>query len=120
MYSSMFQTLMGVFYYIKAVALLEDLPLEEGGAHSIESFVAEVEAGYSQVCHNFSKLLSSPKRFEYWPHFGFYTKFKGTVIIVCYLFQNAYNCWIAALLYVITLVLSAHQFWMNNRSSVSM
>ncbi|XP_075981403.1 ribonuclease kappa-like [Anticarsia gemmatalis] len=75
-------TLMGVFYQIGAVALLEDLPLEaEGGHHSIDSFVATVEAGYR---------------------------------------QNAINCWIAALLYVITLVVSGHQFWMNNRSSVSM
>ncbi|KAJ8717318.1 hypothetical protein PYW08_005717 [Mythimna loreyi] len=75
-------TLMGVFYYIRAVALLEDLPLEsESGHHNMESFIATVEAGYT---------------------------------------QNAYNCWIAALLYVITLVVSAHQFWMNNRSSVSM
>ncbi|XP_041985029.1 ribonuclease kappa-like [Aricia agestis] len=73
-------TLMGVFYQIKAVALLEDLPL--GEAHnSIEDFVAEVELGYS---------------------------------------TNAQNCWIAALLYVITLLVSGHQFWMNNRSSVSM
>ncbi|CAG5029350.1 unnamed protein product [Parnassius mnemosyne] len=75
-------TLMGVFYYIEAVALLEDLPLEEeGGHHTIEGFIHKVEVGYS---------------------------------------QNAYNCWIAALLYVITLVISGHQFWMNNRSSVSM
>ncbi|XP_049877140.1 ribonuclease kappa-like [Pectinophora gossypiella] len=73
-------TLMGVFYYIKAVALLEDLPLEEGH-HTIEEFIGQVEAGYT---------------------------------------QNAYNCWIAALLYVITLVVSGHQFWLNNRSSVSM
>ena len=75
-------TLMGVFYYIRAVALLEDLPLEsESGHHTIEDFIATVETGYT---------------------------------------QNAYNCWIAALLYVITLVVSGHQFWMNNRSSVSM
>ncbi|XP_072942666.1 ribonuclease kappa [Epargyreus clarus] len=78
-------TLMGVFYYIRAVALLEDLPLEEGGHHNdkspIDNFIADVEAGYT---------------------------------------RNAYNCWIAALLYVITLVISGHQFWMNNRSSVSM
>ncbi|CAH0713253.1 unnamed protein product, partial [Brenthis ino] len=73
-------TLMGVFYYIGAVALLEDLPLGENH-HSIDAFIAEVKSGYS---------------------------------------QNAYNCWIAALLYVITLVVSGHQFWMNNRSSVSM
>ncbi|CAG9563912.1 unnamed protein product [Danaus chrysippus] len=73
-------TLMGVFYYIRAVALLEDIPLGEKHG-SIDEFVAEVEHGYN---------------------------------------QNALNCWIAALLYVITLVISGHQFWMNNRSSVSM
>lgn len=33
--------------------------------------------------------------------------------------QNAYNCWIAALLYLITMAVSAHQFWLNNRSSLS-
>ncbi|XP_019865128.1 ribonuclease kappa-B [Aethina tumida] len=33
--------------------------------------------------------------------------------------QNAYNCWIAALLYLVTLFFSAHQFWANNRSSLS-
>ncbi|KAL3286805.1 hypothetical protein HHI36_001298 [Cryptolaemus montrouzieri] len=33
--------------------------------------------------------------------------------------QNAYNCWIAALLYLATLVFSAQQFWSNNRSSLS-
>ncbi|XP_013187579.1 ribonuclease kappa-B [Amyelois transitella] len=77
-------TLMGVFYYIRAVALLEDLPIEEATEHSnrtIDQFIAQVESGYT---------------------------------------QNAYNCWIAALLYVVTLVVSGHQFWMNNRSSVSM
>ncbi|XP_045777350.1 ribonuclease kappa-like [Maniola jurtina] len=73
-------TLMGVFYAIKAVALLEDLPL--GGEHeTLSDFISEVETGYT---------------------------------------QNSHNCWIAALLYVITLVISAHQFWLNNRSSVSM
>ncbi|KAG6451195.1 ribonuclease kappa [Manduca sexta] len=78
-------TLMGVFYYIRAVALLEDLPLEHSPDEKvddpIEHFIALAERGYT---------------------------------------QNAYNCWIAALLYVITLVVSGHQFWMNNRSSVSM
>ncbi|KAJ0174059.1 hypothetical protein K1T71_010205 [Dendrolimus kikuchii] len=76
-------TLMGVFYYIRAVALLEDLPLESESdePHTLDRFITTVEAGYT---------------------------------------QNAYNCWIAALLYVITLVVSGHQFWMNNRSSVSM
>ncbi|XP_013137082.1 PREDICTED: ribonuclease kappa-like [Papilio xuthus] len=75
-------TLMGVFYYIEAVALLEDLPLEEeSGHHTVDAFIHAVEVGYQ---------------------------------------RNSYNCWIAALLYVITLVISGHQFWMNNRSSVSM
>lgn len=43
-----FQTLMGVFYYIRALALLEDLPLSEKH-ESIADFVAEVEMGYGQV-----------------------------------------------------------------------
>lgn len=43
-----FQTLMGVFYYIRALALLEDLPLSEEHK-TIGDFVAEVEAGYDQV-----------------------------------------------------------------------
>ncbi|CAB3231724.1 unnamed protein product [Arctia plantaginis] len=73
-------TLMGVFYQIRSVALLEDLPLGEHH-ESITDFLQDVEVGYT---------------------------------------TNAYNCWIAALLYVITLVISGHQFWMNNRSSVSM
>lgn len=45
-----FQTLMGVFYYIRALALLEDLPLSEKH-HTIEAFIGEVEAGYDQVSH---------------------------------------------------------------------
>ena len=32
--------------------------------------------------------------------------------------QNAYNCWIAACLYIITLAFSGHQFWVNSRSSL--
>lgn len=71
--------LMGVFYYIEAVALAEDIPeIEE--YHSLEDFYSQMSNGYQ---------------------------------------QNAYNCWIAALLYLITLVVSAHQFWLNNRSSLS-
>jgi len=31
--------------------------------------------------------------------------------------QNAYNCWIAALLYLVTLCISVQQFWMNNKST---
>merc|ERR1719300_466955 len=33
--------------------------------------------------------------------------------------QNALNCWIAALLYLVTLCFSAQQFWMNNKSTYS-
>lgn len=39
---------MGVFYYIRALALLEDLPLSEEHK-TVGDFVAEVEAGYDQV-----------------------------------------------------------------------
>ncbi|KPJ03316.1 Ribonuclease kappa [Papilio xuthus] len=56
-------TLMGVFYYIEAVALLEDLPLEEeSGHHTVDAFIHAVEVGYQ---------------------------------------RNSYNCWIAALLYIL-------------------
>lgn len=52
---------MGVFYYIRAVALLEDLPLEEGGHDSIEDFLGQVEAGYNQVSrHSTIKFLLHP------------------------------------------------------------
>ena len=29
--------------------------------------------------------------------------------------QSAHNCWVAAGLYVATLLISIHQFWLNNR-----
>ncbi|XP_014208844.1 ribonuclease kappa-B [Copidosoma floridanum] len=32
---------------------------------------------------------------------------------------NAHNCWIAACIYVITLLFSGHQFYLNSRSSLS-
>ncbi|KAJ8952853.1 hypothetical protein NQ314_007459 [Rhamnusium bicolor] len=72
--------LMGVFYYIGAVALAEDIPEAEYHEGKLQEFYAEVDKGFK---------------------------------------QNAYNCWIAALLYLITLAISAHQFWANNRSSLS-
>lgn len=46
---------MGVFYYIGAVALLEDLPLGENH-HSIDEFVAEVKSGYSQVSDSTNRI----------------------------------------------------------------
>ncbi|XP_030760220.1 ribonuclease kappa [Sitophilus oryzae] len=71
--------LMGVFYYIEAVALAEDLP-EVHSYETLDDFYSQMTRGYQ---------------------------------------QNAYNCWIAALLYLITMAISAHQFWLNNRSSLS-
>jgi len=71
--------LMGIFYYIEAVALAEDVP-EVEEYKSLDDF-------YTQMSHGYQ--------------------------------QNAFNCWIAALLYLITLAFSAHQFWLNNRSSLS-
>lgn len=41
---------MGVFYYIRALALLEDLPLSEKHG-DVAQFIGEVEAGYDQVSH---------------------------------------------------------------------
>ncbi|CAH1116339.1 unnamed protein product [Phaedon cochleariae] len=71
--------LMGIFYYIGAVALAEDIPEVEFHGN-LDQFYTSVDKGFQ---------------------------------------QNAYNCWIAALLYLITLAVSAHQFWANNRSSLS-
>lgn len=39
---------MGVFYYIRSIALLEDLPLDEGYKSVIE-FYAAADAAYEQV-----------------------------------------------------------------------
>lgn len=33
--------------------------------------------------------------------------------------QNAYNCWIAACIYVLTLLLSAQQFYVNSRATAN-
>jgi ribonuclease kappa len=68
---------MGIFFYGKSVALVEDLPLPDTGDEKIDQnqFFADVDQAYS---------------------------------------QNAYNCWIAACLYVGTFLLSAHQFYLNS------
>ncbi|PSN57536.1 Ribonuclease kappa-B [Blattella germanica] len=75
--------LMGIFYYVRSIALAEDLPgiEEEGGFKTVEEFYQVADRGYV---------------------------------------QNAYNCWIAACLYIFTLVFSGHQFYVNSRSSLSM
>ncbi|XP_012064491.1 PREDICTED: ribonuclease kappa [Atta cephalotes] len=73
---------MGVFFYVRSVALVEDLPLEElkENLTSKEEFYKVVDRGYT---------------------------------------QNAYNCWIAACIYVLTFLFSGHQFYLNSRSSLS-
>jgi len=71
--------LMGIFFWVKSVALVEDLPLrEEYKPTEFAQFYADVDQAYS---------------------------------------QNAYNCWIAACLYVGTFLISAHQFYANNKAS---
>ncbi|KAF7400387.1 hypothetical protein HZH66_005571 [Vespula vulgaris] len=72
--------LMGIFFYIKSVALVEDLPLEGKYFSNKEEFYTEAERGYT---------------------------------------QNAYNCWIAACIYVLTFLFSGYQFYLNSRSSLS-
>ncbi|XP_072762557.1 ribonuclease kappa [Anoplolepis gracilipes] len=72
--------LMGVFFYVRSVALVEDLPLGEKQFTSLENFYDVVDRGYT---------------------------------------QNAYNCWIAACIYVLTFLFSGHQFYLNSRSSLS-
>lgn len=70
---------MGIFFYVKSVALIEDLPLK-GTFSKATDFYAAADRGYK---------------------------------------QNAYNCWIAACIYVFTLLFSGHQFYINSRSSLS-
>ena len=70
-------SLMGVFFYINSVALIEDIPLQEEYT-DMNKLRTDMDKGYQ---------------------------------------QNAFNCWIAALLYLVTLCVSAQQFWMNNRST---
>ncbi|XP_024878411.1 ribonuclease kappa [Temnothorax americanus] len=70
---------MGIFFYVRSVALVEDLPGVKNFT-SIDEFYKVVDRGYT---------------------------------------QNAYNCWIAACIYVLTFLFSGHQFYLNSRSSLS-
>lgn len=70
-------TIMGLFYYIHSVALVEDLPLEHKYP-TPQEFYAAADAAYS---------------------------------------QNAFNCWIAACIYVLTLVVSGQQYYANQRTA---
>lgn len=44
-------------------------------------------------------------------------KDKNNANFVILLFQNALNCWIAACIYVLTLVVSGQQFYANSRTT---
>jgi len=45
------QVLMGIFYYVRSIALSEDLPgVEEGGFKSADDFYEIADRGYLQVC----------------------------------------------------------------------
>jgi len=72
--------LMGIFFYVRSVALIEDVPLGENATKTPADFYTEADRGYT---------------------------------------QNAYNCWIAACIYVLTFLFSGHQFYMNSRTSLS-
>ncbi|XP_043502715.1 ribonuclease kappa [Polistes fuscatus] len=72
--------LMGIFFYIKSVALVEDLNFERTYFSNQNEFYIEAERSYT---------------------------------------QNAYNCWIAACIYVLTFLFSGYQFYLNSRSSLS-
>ncbi|XP_012265898.2 ribonuclease kappa-B [Athalia rosae] len=72
--------LMGIFFYVKSVALIEDLPDTHVELTTPEEFYHAMDRGY---------------------------------------LQNAYNCWIAACIYVLTFLFSGHQFYVNSRSSLS-
>jgi len=73
--------LMGIFFYMKSVALVDDLLLGENyGPKDVDQFYADVDQAYS---------------------------------------QNAFNCWIAACLYIGTFLVSAQQFYANNKNTPS-
>ncbi|XP_032689585.1 ribonuclease kappa [Odontomachus brunneus] len=72
--------LMGVFFYFRSVALVEDLPMGNKNFTTLKDFYKVADRGYM---------------------------------------QNAYNCWIAACIYVLTFLFSGHQFYLNSRSSLS-
>lgn len=43
---------MGIFYFVKSVALIEDLPIDEEHVFgTVEEFYAEADRGYTQVSH---------------------------------------------------------------------
>ncbi|KAL7287726.1 hypothetical protein TKK_0018112 [Trichogramma kaykai] len=72
--------LMGIFFFFRSVALIEDIHLEEKDVLDVAQFYVEMKRGYD---------------------------------------ANAFNCWIAACIYVLTFLFSGYQFYINSRSSLA-
>lgn len=56
---------MGIFYYVRSVALVEDLPLEEENFTTAEKFYADADRGYSQVI----SLFINTAPYSFFNHF---------------------------------------------------
>lgn len=93
---------MGVLYYINSVALVEDLGLDEHFKNA-EDFYAAADQAYSRVMS-----------------LAFKTAISWAISVFSSLslpLQTAYNCWIAACIYVLTLLFAGQQFYANSRVS---
>lgn len=56
---------MGFFYYVRAVALMEDLPMPENKQYnSAGEFYAEVDKGFTLVSFPFIAFFSGYSRFD--------------------------------------------------------
>lgn len=55
-------------------------------------------------------LISFPLQILH-QNYGFY------LTVSLFVFQNALNCWIAACIYVVTLLVSGQQFYANSRTT---
>lgn len=107
------QTIMGVFYFTHSVALVEDLPLEEHYGTPNEFYAAANQA-YQQVSGTF---LQTDHKMQWSNIIWLVDWIHLTWFFFTFFTQNAYNCWIAACLYVLTLVISGQQFYANSRTA---
>jgi hypothetical protein len=53
------QALMGVFFYVRSVALVEDLAIPEEAAKSTEKYLMAVDDGFNNVSSCFQVILAS-------------------------------------------------------------
>lgn len=58
---------MGIFYYVRSVALTEDLPLSEDAGENINKFYTAAEAAYTKVrvLHIYYKRTNSNYKFRF-------------------------------------------------------